>query len=565
MQRIQIGGLFLSTLVSTGLMAQSTRPATSAAAATMPAKTFEAADIHPSPFSFGGNYFHIAPFREDRYVVYQATPLDLITTAYALDPDGVTGGPPGLEFDHYDIVAKVPPDTKEDDRKQMLRLLLANRFALVAHTEIKPLPSFLLKVGKDAPKMKPAADPTGNSGCQYHPPTPPPPPGTSFPATITLQCTNMTMEQFAGQLRNFGSNSLNHPVVDTTGLKGAWDFDFHFTWQRGDVNGLTIFQSVDKLGLKLEAGTAPRQALDITSMADEPTPNVAGIEKMLPPEPIPSFEVAVIRPSRNESKEAQAQFISADQVTFSGSERRLISLAWDISEKTIVDAPAYTDDKVWEITAKIPVPDTPLATGMRPQINFDQVQRMLQSLLEQRFGLKVHTEQRPGNAYTLLAGTPKLKKADPANRSSCTDRTAPGDKDPHKANPFATQYMHCDNVTVDQFARELRGYSGYIIKTPVLNATGIKGRYDLTLSFTGLHQLERLGLAQGTDTPLPSATPVSSSDKGQGGTTTATDPGGVPVMMEDAVAKQLGLKLELVKRPIPALVVDHINEKPTEN
>ena len=36
-------------------------------------------------------------------------------------------------------------------------------------------------------------------------------------------------------------------------------------------------------------------------------------------------------------------------------------------------------------------------------------------------------------------------------------------------------------------------------------------------------------------------------------------------MIQDAVAKQLGLKLVLEKRPIPALVVDHIEEKPTDN
>jgi uncharacterized protein (TIGR03435 family) len=39
----------------------------------------------------------------------------------------------------------------------------------------------------------------------------------------------------------------------------------------------------------------------------------------------------------------------------------------------------------------------------------------------------------------------------------------------------------------------------------------------------------------------------------------------VPLTLEDAVAKQLGLKLELARRPIASLVIDHIDEKPTEN
>jgi uncharacterized protein (TIGR03435 family) len=549
MHRLQIGALVLSILLPANLRAQATQPAAKPLA-------FEAADIHPSPFSFGANYFHEAPFTGDRFQIHQATPLDLIANAYHVEPDAVTGGPPGLEFDHYEIVAKAPPGATRADTTRMLQSLLADRFKLVVATELKSLPAYLLQAGKGAQKMKPAANPDGESGCRYQPPDPPPPPSAPFPSIILLKCSNLTMQQFADALQDFGSNYLNHPVADQTGLKGAWDFDFRFSYRPVAVDGITVFEAVDALGLHLQAGAAPRQAVAITSMAETPTPNPPDIDKLLPPPPLPSFEVAVIRPSKNESKEAQARLQSFDQVIMSGSERRLISLAWDISEKTIFDAPAYTDDKVWEISAKLPPPDTSQMPGRGPGVDFDQVRLMLRSLLAERFGLKQHIENRPGNAYTLQAGTPKLKKADPANRASCTDKVPPGEKDPRATNPMVTQYMRCTNVTIDQFARELQGYSGYIIKTPVLNATGIQGRYDLTLSFTGLHQLEMLGLAQGGATPPPGA----ARTEGPG----ANDPTGV-VLMQDAVAKQLGLKLVLEKRPIPALVVDSMQEKPTEN
>jgi uncharacterized protein (TIGR03435 family) len=490
--------------------------------------------------------------------------MNLITTAYHVEEDAVTGGPPGLEFDHYDIVASTPPGTTEKDTAQMLQTLLADRFKLVAESKTVPLPAFLLKAGSGAAKMKPAADENGNSGCRYDAPDPPPPPGTPFPTTITLKCSNMTMDEFASELGNFGG--LNHPVVDSTGLKGAWDFDFRFTWQPGAPDAITIFEAVNRLGLKLEAGTAPRTALAITSMADAPTPNAAGIEKLLPAPPLPSFEVATVKPSKNESKEAQVRPRSpgsSDEFIFSGSERRLISLAWDISEKTIFDAPAFSDEKVWDIDAKLPTPDTPQVPGRQRRIDFDQVQLMLRSLLAERFGLKVHTEDRTGNAYTLMPSTPKMKKGDPASRASCTWKVPPGEKDPRIGNPLATEYMHCTNVTMDQFARELKGYSAAIIKTPVLNKSGIEGRYDLSLTFTGLGQLEALGLAQGSNTPKSSAGGgEASAAPGTGG---AGDPSGVPVLLTDAAAKQLGLKLILEKRPIPALVIDHINELPTDN
>ena len=544
----------LFVLLPVGLVAQAPEPVPSAKPA-----AFVAADIHPSPLSWFGNYFHTSPFMGDRFVVHQATPLNLITTAYRVEEDAVTGGPPGLEFDHYDIVASTPPGATEKDTAPMLQTLLADRFKLAVKLETKPLPAFVLKAGSGAAKMKPAADTTGDSDCRL---ADPPPPGTPFPSTVTLKCSNMTMEQFAEQLQGFGWQSLNHPVVDTTGMKGAWDFDFRFTWQPGAPDAITVFEAVNRLGLKLEAGTAPRPALAIVSMSDAPTPNAAGIEKLLPTPPLPSFEVAVVQQSKVESKEAQVQFQSVDQVTFSGSERRLISLAWDISEKTIFDAPPFSDDHVWDIDAKLPTPDTPQVPGRRQGIDFDQVQLMLRALMAERFGLKVHIEERLGNAYTLLPSTPKLKKADPANRASCTSRVPPGEKDPRAENPMATQYIHCTNVTMDQFARELKGYSAALIKTPVLNKSGIEGRYDLTLSFTGLPQLERLGLAQGSNTPKPSSGGDTNGGAGAGG---AADPGGVPVMIQDAAAKQLGLKLVLEKRPIPALVIDHIEEKPTEN
>jgi uncharacterized protein (TIGR03435 family) len=60
---------------------------------------------------------------------------------------------------------------------------------------------------------------------------------------------------------------------------------------------------------------------------------------------------------------------------------------------------------------------------------------MLQSLMAERFGLKVHTEDRPGNAYTLLPGTPKMKKADPANRASCTEQGPAGGEGPARGEP----------------------------------------------------------------------------------------------------------------------------------
>ncbi|HEY4382384.1 MAG TPA: TIGR03435 family protein [Acidobacteriaceae bacterium] len=543
MGRIRIAPLLLTVLLAGQLPAQSTQP---------PAKplAFEAADIHPSPFSFGEKYFHVAPYTGTRFVAHQATPLDLINSAYKVETDAVTGGPPGLAFDRYDIVARLPPGATEADTPRLLQSLLTDRFKLAVESQTKPLPAYLLTLGKGANKMKPAADTSAPTGCRYHPDSPDAQP----PPTVTLNCINVTMAQFADALRDFGQ-SLDHPVIDRTGLSGAWDFDFIFTWQRGTPDGLTLFDSVDKIGLKLEAGTAPRPAIAITSMADAPTPNVAGIEKVLPPPPLPSFDVAVIRPNKSEYKDVQAR-VTGSQLTITATELRLVAFAWDSSVKMVFDGPPFFDNQVWEITAKLPVPDVPLTPGARPRIDPDQIRLMMRTLLAERFGLKAHTENRPGLAYTLYTGTPRLKPANPANRASCTDHPSPGEKDPSADNPYLTSYTRCNNVTMDQFAREFQAYSGYIIKSPVLNQTGIQGRYDLTLTFTALHTLESLGIVPNAHGETPTAGGVGGAPG---------EPAGVPVMLTDAVSKQTGLKLVYEKRPISVLVVDHIEEKPTDN
>jgi uncharacterized protein (TIGR03435 family) len=538
MHRIYIGALVLSVLLPASLAAQSSQSAA-------PAKpiAFEAADIHPSPFSFGGVYFHIAPFANDRIFLHQATPMDLIAFAWHVEPDAVTGGPPGLQLDRFDIIASTPPGATQDDTPRMTQSLLANRFNLAVTTEIKPLPAFLLIAGANPP-MKPAADPNGPSDCLYQP-APPPPPNTP-PSPDLFKCSNITMERFTAFLNDAGGNYVNHPVVDATALKGAWDFELRFSYRPAGPDAISLFRAVDKLGLKIEAGTAPRPAVSITRMSELPTPNAAGIEKLLPPPPPPSFEVAVVHPSKEESKDILSRF-NGNQLTITGTAARLTVMAWDVSMKTLVDAPPYMDKQVWEVSAKLPIPDTPPQPGQRTRLDYDQVRLMMRSLLAERFGLKMHLEDRPNTAYTLLPGTPKLKKADPANRASCTDVPAPGEKNPRLSNPLLTQYMHCNNVTMDEFARELQAYSGFVIKTPVRNASGIEGRYDITLSFSGIHTLENLERTKAGD--------LLASDGS----------GGVPLTIEDAVAKQLGLKLELERRPIASIVIDHIDEKPAEN
>ncbi len=84
-----------------------------------------------------------------------------------------------------------------------------------------------------------------------------------------------------------------------------------------------------------------------------------------------------------------------------------------------------------------------------------------------------------------------------------------------------------------------------------MDTTGLDGAWDFTLSFS------TAGVARNGGAP-------AAGPGGDAAALAASDPSGAVTLFE-AVTKQLGLKLEMQKRPMPVLVIDHVEEKPTEN
>jgi uncharacterized protein (TIGR03435 family) len=161
-------------------------------------------------------------------------------------------------------------------------------------------------------------------------------------------------------------------------------------------------------------------------------------------------------------------------------------------------------------------------------------------------------EDRPADAYTMLAANPKLKKADPDNRTGCKEGPGPDGKDPRIANPILGRLLTCSNMTLTQFGEQLQMQASGYVHTPVLNATGLNDAYDFTLSFSTAGQLR---------TPPP---PSAANNSDPNAASAAADPTG-GISLFDAMEKQMGVKMEKQKRPIPMLVIDHIEQKPTDN
>ena len=499
---------------------------------------FDATEVRRSASAANPQTYQSGGFlRGGRYDLRKATMMDLIRLAYGFEPDAVLGGPDWLEFDRFDIAAKAPASTSSDDIRLMLQSLLADRFRLVFHNDVRPMPVFALRVG-NGPKMKEAAG-SGDAECKYQRQ-----PEASLYVVYT--CRNMTMAGLAQQLRGMAGDYLADPVIDSTGLSGAFDFDLKWTPRSrvlpAGVERTTIFSTIDQLGLSLKAEKAPAPMIVIDHVSEQPTANAPNISALLPPREV-QFEVASVKPSSPDIHDGFSGGTSGGGFEARAETmRNLFATAWDIHwdhvDEMIAGMPKWMDTARFDILAK-----PPAASGSPPpRSSFvdDDLRLMLRALLTDRFRIRTHYENRPVDAYTLVVAKPRLRKADPANRADCQEaRTV--EHDPRDRNPRLSRLLACQNVTLAQFADQLLARSPNDFAYGVVDATGIAGRWDFVLNYSPTGDRR-------------------SPDHDVAG----SDPNGAMSIFE-AINKQIGLKLEMRKRMLPVLVIDHIEQKPAEN
>jgi uncharacterized protein (TIGR03435 family) len=512
------------------------------------------------------------PARGGRFQMTNATMVDLVARAYGFAADKVLGGPSWLEMDRFDVSAKIPPDTTPDDQKLMLQSLLEDRFKLKAHKETKPLPSFALVVGKK-PLMK-QADGEGETGCKLDSGGS----GGGAPGeggmvlnsmgadgkatTIRLgpgmildyHCRNMSMAAFAEGLRGMmGAFQTvgNNPLLNETGLEGRWNFDVKWSLTfigpaMGNGEHISVSDALEKqLGLKLETRQVPTPVIVVDSVNRKPTDNPPGVSEALPPVSVPtSFEVADVKPA-GPGRMGGLRFMPGGRLSATGTPMSVILMRafGSFNSDELVNVPTWADSERFDITAKAQSAD-PAA----PPIDIFSAGPLIRSLLVERFGLKYHEEQRPLPAYSLVAAKPKMKKADPDSRTWCRSPNAPA------GAPPGTMVLNCQNTTMAEFAERLQNASPEL-NWPVLDATGLEGGWDLTLTYTrSFPAMMAMGPGRG-----------GGESGGPGGDLpSASDPTG-GITLFQAIEKQLGLKLELQKRPEPVFVIDHLEQKPTDN
>jgi uncharacterized protein (TIGR03435 family) len=500
---------------------------------------FEAADVHrsasaPNPYTWAAG----GVLRGARYDLRKATMIDLIHAAWDVEPDLIVGGPDWLAFDRFDVAAKADPATSPAAVRLMLQNLLAERFHLALHKDTRLLPAYTLTAGKGKPKLR-DANATDASECRWQ---------EQSGGAVFEDCRNMTMDGFAAVLHNFGGNSLDSPVVNATGIEGAWDFGFQWNSRsRAAAPGAertTIFEALEKqLGLVLTPSTAPAQVLVIDRVNENPAANPADTAQKIPPR-MTEFEVADLKINKA-GREGDSFKVTPE----GGVELHNVMLqvamaaAWDVEtayvEEGFAGIPKWVFGTRVDIQAKPPrYPGAPPPQGSGSMD--DDARLMLKNLLIERFQMKTHVENRMLDGFALVARKPKMTKAVPGRRPSCGNAKNLA-HDPRDTNQLISRVISCQNVTMAQFAGVLHSLAlDYIVDKEVEDATGLSGRYDFTLSYSSRRLL------------------------GNAVSGESSDPNGA-ISLSEAISGQLGLKLEMRKRSLPIVVIDHMDETPLEN
>jgi len=559
---ISLAQAVLLLALSSFASGQTARPAAAAAnAASSPANAAAATtdsgpllvDVTPAPYR--GQIYGNINLGHGRFDYRNASILDLVTWAYNQRDYAVLGGPTWIDLDHFDVSAKVdiPPPPKPDANpansppayvnpydvtRPMLQRALTERFHLKYHTEERPMPGYILSVAKDGVKMTPAKEPDAPYNCHGEM-------DKSTPPVQTITCTSGTVAQM---VKNFGG-VFPHLLVDRTGLTKSYDFTMHMSFENMRTRDDYVRAYIDmlkELGLVVTEGDVSQPAMVIDSV-DRPTPTPPDIAKLIPPLPELEFEVATIKPAA--PTEPQDQVMPrGSQITFSAfSMQGLLTRAFQLKTGAVIDGVAKLSQQRFTILVKLP-PEVDARAAWQDQ---DQVDNMLQKLLADRFHLKSHWETQTRDGYVLLPGAPKMKKADPNARSFCKYGPPPGEKDVRSSpdSPYDNE-SYCQNVTMDQFADMVQAVAGSEVKNRVPNKTGLAGSYDFTFYYTSGRKLRA------------DATAADAAAK-QAGDATAAPSGGLSV--EDAFRKELGLQLVRQPGPYPTLILDHIDQTPTDN
>ena len=247
-----------------------------------------------------------------------------------------------------------------------------------------------------------------------------------------------------------------------------------------------------------------------------------------------SFDVATIKPNHETHPGFNLSMNPEHFVAKHVSVENLISWAYYAkSDNQIRGGPDWTKSEFFDVEAKAAEADVEAIDKMSQPERIEQSRLLVQSLLADRFGLKVsfRTEELPIYALVVAKGGPRMEEVE---ATPIPPGTAPGTQPPagahwsriSKSGPYQyTASAWPMNLTADWLSR-----FDEVGKRLVVDQTGLKGTYDFVLNGVSMQP---------------------TSDESVNSIFTA-------------LQEQLGLRLEPQKAPAEVLVIEHV-EQPTPN
>jgi uncharacterized protein (TIGR03435 family) len=277
-------------------------------------------------------------------------------------------------------------------------------------------------------------------------------------------------------------------------------------------------------------------------------PQIAAQSAQTPSAPLPSFEVASIKPNRSRGSKGYLGWSGGRFYAKNVQTAGLIKFAYNLHRFQLSGGPSWVNTEGYDVDARVEDSLAEKLYKMLPSEQVEEHRRMVQSLLEDRFQLRVRCEIRDLPTYALVVAKngPKFQESKPGDTGVKTPYgTFPG---PILSVLRTETRIRGGGSSMAALARLLSQQLG----RTVLDQTGLKGKYDYTLRWTrDEYQNAIVGSAAG----LQDSVPITGAP--------ASPESPYPSIFT-AIQEQLGLKLQSLKAPGEVLVIDHI-ERPSVN
>jgi uncharacterized protein (TIGR03435 family) len=250
-------------------------------------------------------------------------------------------------------------------------------------------------------------------------------------------------------------------------------------------------------------------------------PEPAARAALMPADASPSFEVATIKPSRPDVPGKVFNVQGRTFRTVNTTVTDMVTFMYGVHATQLVGGPAWMTSEKYDVSGQPDLPGTP---------SLNQWKGMMQKLLTDRFKLAFHRDRRELSVYALTVA-----------RSG--SKMTKNDSDPNGLPSLFFRglgVLPARNANMSDLAGLLQGA---VLDRPVVDQTGLEGRFDFTLNWTP-DETQFGGL--GIKVPPP------------------PDNAAAPPGLFTAVQEQLGLKLDAARTPVEVFVIDRV-EKPSEN